>query len=114
MEALKMESPMDNWNDARLDELGARVDDGFSKVDERFDKVDERFEKVDERFEQLRSEMKAGLAEVASKEESKEVKAELRNLNGRIDRLLHAFAVVAVTFGIGVLATLGGVVAALL
>jgi archaellum component FlaC len=96
MEALKMESPMDKWNDARLDELAARVDEGFSKVDERFDKVDERF------------------AGVASKGELKEVKNELRNLSGRIDRLLHAFAVVAVTFGIGVLATLGGVVVALL
>lgn len=90
---------MDNWNDARLDGLGARLDDGFTKVDERFTKVDERFDKVEERF-----------AEVASKEDLKEVKDELRVLGGRIDRLLHAFAVMALTFGIGVLPTLIGAV----
>lgn len=95
-----MERQMDSWNDGRLDELTSRVDKGFEKIDERFEKIE--------------SEMKAGFAKAASKEELKEVKDELKNLSGRIDRLLHAFVVAAITFGVGVFGTFGGVVLALL
>jgi hypothetical protein len=60
MEALKMEGPMDNWNDSRLDELSRRMDGGFTKVDER--------------FVRLEGEMKAGFEKTAMKEELREVK----------------------------------------
>jgi archaellum component FlaC len=62
MEALKMETPMTEWNDDRLDEMNGRMKEGFTEVDERFDKVDERFDKVDERFVRLEGEMKGGFA----------------------------------------------------
>jgi uncharacterized protein YjbJ (UPF0337 family) len=75
METLKMENRMGNWNDDRLGELSGRVDEGFAKVDERFEKVGERFEK-------LLSEMKAGFAKVATKEELKEVKGDIRHQGG--------------------------------
>jgi archaellum component FlaC len=71
MEALKMERPMDNWNDDRLDELSRRMDEGFKEMREgfaqmvtreemkelilainaRFDAVDKRFDGVDKRFD---------------------------------------------------------------
>jgi hypothetical protein len=103
MEALKMETPMTEWNDDRLDELNGGVKEGFAKVDEGFAKVDEGFAKVDERFEQ-----------VASKEEMGEVRAELRQLNERFDRLLHTLMVIGWSFAGTVLAALVGVVAVLL
>jgi hypothetical protein len=60
MEALKMETPMDNWNDDRLDELSRRMDEGFkemregfARIDKRFEQVDKRFEAVDQKFERL-------------------------------------------------------------
>jgi hypothetical protein len=46
MEALKMERPMDNWNDDRLDELSRRMDDGFKEMREGFARVDRRFERL--------------------------------------------------------------------
>ncbi len=86
-----MERPMTEWNDDRLDELNERVKDGFASVDKRFEQVDKRFEQV------------------ASKEEMGEVKFELRRLNDRFDRLLHAMAVSAVGFAGVVLAALAGI-----
>jgi tetrahydromethanopterin S-methyltransferase subunit G len=77
MEALKMEAPMTEWNDDRLDELNERVKDGFAEVDKRFEQVDKRFEQVDKRFEQ-----------VATKEEMAEVRLQLNRLNDRFDRFL--------------------------
>jgi tetrahydromethanopterin S-methyltransferase subunit G len=121
MEALKMEKPMDNWNDDRLDELSRRVDGGFAKVDERFKQVDEhfvrvegemkagfakvdkRFEKVDERFEKVEGEMKAGFANVEAGR-----KADFEKLNGRFDRLLHALAFAGIGFGITMVVSVVG------
>jgi len=34
-----METPMDNWNDDRLDELSRRMDNGFKEINERFDRL---------------------------------------------------------------------------
>lgn len=122
-----METPMTEWNDDRLDELNERMKDGFAKADQDmkagFAEVDKRFEKVDERFVRLEGEMKEGFAKVderfahmdkrfegvASKEEMSEVRVELRSLNERFDRLLHAMAVSAVGFAGALLATLVGV-----
>jgi archaellum component FlaC len=68
MEALKMETPMENWNDDRLDEMSRRMDEGFKQVNadmkegfadlrgemrEGFARMDKRFEQVDKRFERL-------------------------------------------------------------
>lgn len=53
MTVLKMEKPMDSWNDERLDELSRRMDEGFKEMREGFARVDERFERVDERFERF-------------------------------------------------------------
>jgi tetrahydromethanopterin S-methyltransferase subunit G len=80
MEALKMEAPMTEWNDDRLDELNERMKKGFAEVDKRFEQVDKRFEQVDKRFEQ-----------VATKDEMAEVRAQLNRLNDRFDRFLFIF-----------------------
>jgi tetrahydromethanopterin S-methyltransferase subunit G len=80
MEALKMETPMTEWNDDRLDELNGRMKVGFAEVDKRFEQVNKRFEQVDKRFEQ-----------VASKEEMTEVRVQLNRLNDRFDRFLFIF-----------------------
>jgi hypothetical protein len=58
------EAGMTEWNEDRLDELNKRVDDGFTKVDRR--------------FEQVESKMGQGVAEI---------KADLRELNGRFDSM---------------------------
>jgi hypothetical protein len=96
MEALEMERRMDNLNDARLDELNRRVNDGF--------------ERVDRRFEQVEEEMKEGFAKAATKVEVGEVKVELRHLNDKFDRLMHAMTWGGISLGITVLATLVGTV----
>jgi hypothetical protein len=46
MEALKMERPMDSWNDDRLDEMSRRMDEGFKEMREGFARIDERFQKM--------------------------------------------------------------------
>jgi hypothetical protein len=89
MEALKMETPMTEWNDDRLDELNGRVKEGFAEVDRR-------------------------LEQLASKEEMAEVRAELRQLNQRFDRLLHTLMVIGWGFAGTVLAALVGALAVLL
>ena len=55
-----METPMDSWNDDRLDELSRRMDEGFkemragfARIDQRFEQMDQRFERVNEKFERL-------------------------------------------------------------
>ncbi|TMK55540.1 MAG: hypothetical protein E6G51_12800 [Actinobacteria bacterium] len=57
MAVLKMERPMDNWNDDRLDELSRRMDEGFEEMREGFARIDGRFERlersIDKRFERL-------------------------------------------------------------
>ena len=107
MVVLKMEQPMDNWNDARLDELSRRVDDGFEKVDQRFKEVDQRFKEVDQRFDGIDRRFDG----VATKAEMGEVKADLVRLNEKFDRLLYALGVGGISFGIAVFGTLGGLVA---
>jgi two-component sensor histidine kinase len=82
MEALKMETEMDSWNDDRLDELNGRVKDGFKAVDKRFEQVDKRFEQV------------------ATRDEMAEVRADLRSLNERFDRLYYTL-LVTVIIGLG-------------
>lgn len=109
MEALKMETPMTEWNDDRLDEMNGRMKEGFAEVDKRFVRLEgemkEGFAKVDERFAQIDRRFEG----VASKEEMRELRAEMRGLNERFDRLLHAMAVSAVGFAGAVLATLAGI-----
>lgn len=119
-----METPMENWNDDRLDELNRRVDDGFAKVDRRFEKfegevkegfarVERRFEQMDRRFEQMDrrfEQVDRRFEQVATKEEMGEVRGELRHLNERFDRLLHALMVGGISFGITAFAALGGLV----
>lgn len=112
-----METPMDSWNDDRLDELNGRVDKGFARVDERFVRLEgemkEGFARIDQRFEK-----------VAPREETYnaigEVKVELRRLNDRFDgfndrfdRLLHTLMVIAWGFAGTVLAALVGVLVVL-
>ena len=70
------------WTDERMDDLK-------ENVNQRFDEVDKRFEQVDKRFEQ-----------VASREEIAEVRAELRYLNERFDRLYYTLLVVVIV-GVG-------------
>jgi hypothetical protein len=53
MVVLKMERPMDNWNDDRLDELSRHMDEGFKEMREGFVRVDQRFERFEQRFERL-------------------------------------------------------------
>jgi tetrahydromethanopterin S-methyltransferase subunit G len=106
MEALKMETPMTEWNDDRLDELNGRMKEGFAEVDKRFDKVDARFDRLEsevkEGFAKVDREMKEGFARVenqfakaddrfATREELSEVTMELRRLNDRFDRFLFIF-----------------------
>jgi hypothetical protein len=47
MEALKMERPMDNWNDDRLDELSRHMDDGFKEMREGFARIEQRFQQFE-------------------------------------------------------------------
>jgi hypothetical protein len=46
MVVLKMERPMDNWNDDRLDELSRHMDEGFKEMREGFARIDQRFERL--------------------------------------------------------------------
>lgn len=46
MTVLKMERPMDSWNDERLDEMSRRMDEGFKEMREGFARIDERFERL--------------------------------------------------------------------
>jgi glutathionyl-hydroquinone reductase len=91
MEALEMERPITEWNDDRLDELNGRVKDGFAQVDERFIRLEgemkEGFAKVDERFDKER---------FARREEMSEVRADLRHLGQRFDRLYYLILVTVV------------------
>ena len=114
MEALEMERPMTEWNDDRLDELNGRVNDGFIAVDK-------RFEQVNERFIRLEGEMKEGFAKVderfeetATREEMGEVKADIRSLSERFDRLLHGLLVISWGFAGTVLAAVIGLIAVVL
>ena len=41
-----METPRDNWNDDRLDELSRRMDDGFREMREEFRQMNQRFDRL--------------------------------------------------------------------
>jgi uncharacterized coiled-coil DUF342 family protein len=107
MEALKMETPMTEWNDDRLDELNGRMKEGFAGVDKRFAEVDRRFDKVDARFVRLEAEVKEGFAKVderfekaderfATRDEMSELRADFRILIERFDRLYYLIMVTMV------------------
>jgi chromosome segregation ATPase len=91
MEVLKMEAPMTDWNNDRLDELNGRVKEGFADVDK-------RFEQVDERFVRLEGEMKEGFAKVDQRFVRLEgdMKAGFDKLNERFDRLYYLILVTVV------------------
>lgn len=118
-----METPMDSWNDDRLDELNGRVDKGFARVDERFVRLEgemkEGFAKVDREMKEGFARIDQRFEKVAPREETYnaigEVKVELRRLNDRFDgfndrfdRLLHTLMVIAYGFAGTVLAALVG------
>jgi hypothetical protein len=99
MEALKMETPMTEWNDDRLDELNERMKEGFAAVDKHCVRLESE---VKEGFAKVDREMKEGFARVenqfakaddrfATREELGEVTMELRRLNDRFDRFLFIF-----------------------
>jgi hypothetical protein len=83
MEALKMETPMDSWNDDRLDELSGRMDAGFKETKEGFARVDGEMK---DGFARADREMKEGFAEL---------RGEMRYLGERFDRLLHTLALIS-------------------
>jgi hypothetical protein len=108
MEALKMETPMDSWNDERLDELSRRMDDGFKEMREGFARIDQRVEQVvsreemkeliasvNTRFDRVENEMKDGFARVDQRFE---------HVDQRFDRLYYAM--VTALFGLVVSAIL--------
>jgi len=102
MEALKMERPMDNWNDDRLDELSRRMDDGFKEMREGFARIDKRFETM-----VTRNEMKELIASINVRFDGvdkrferveREVKDGFELVHQRIDRLYYAL--VTALFGL--------------
>jgi hypothetical protein len=103
MEALKMEAPMDNWNDDRLDELSNRVDQGFKETREGFARVDQRFTGVDQRF-----------TAVATREEMSEVKEGIQLVNSKLDRLAHSLMVAGLSFAISMFAAFASLLVALI
>jgi len=90
-----METPMNRWNEDRLDELNQRVENGFKSVDQRFIRLEsemrEGFARVDERFDKVEKRF-------ATREEMGEVKVQLNRLNDRFDRLL--FILIAACVGL--------------
>lgn len=113
-----METPMDNWNDERLDELSGRVDEGFKETRQGFARVDREMR---EGFARVDREMKEGFArvderfeKVATKEELGEVKFEMGRLNERFDRLLNSLALIAWGFAGTTVAALAAVLVAAL
>jgi predicted nuclease with TOPRIM domain len=95
MEALKMETPMTEWNNDRLDELNERVKEGFANIQR---EMKDGFAQAGERF--------------ATREEMGEVRMELRRLNERFDRLLHMLTLVAWGFAGALVAALAAVLVA--
>ena len=111
-----MENEVSSWNDDRLDELNRRMDEGFVRVDDRFVRLEgemkEGFVRVDDRFVRLEGEMKEGFAEVRG--EIRFLGERFDRLGERFDRLTHALMVAGVSFGIGMFAAFGGILAALI
>ena len=105
MEALKVETPMDNWNDDRLDELSRRMDagfkemreemrEGFARVDQRFGQMDQRFGQMDQRFGQ--------------------VDQRFGQVDQKFERLLHTLVLIAWGFAGTTVAALASVLVAAL
>jgi hypothetical protein len=91
MEALKMETPMDSWNDERLDELSRRMDEGFKEMREGFARMDQRFERMDQRFNQR-----------------------FEAVDQKFERLLHILVLIAWSFAGTLVAALAAVLVAAL
>lgn len=82
MKLLEMEKPMDSWNDERLDEMSRRMDDGFKEMRE---EMRDGFARIDKRFEQ-----------VATKADIAEVNVRVDRLESRVDRFYFTFIAVIV------------------
>jgi cystathionine beta-lyase family protein involved in aluminum resistance len=124
MEALKMSSQVNSWNDDRLDELNRRVDNGFKSVDKHFEQVEqemkEGFARVDKRFEKIEQETTEGfarvdarfekidgrLAQTPTRTEMNEGFAEMRAAYAALNRTLLVGALAIVAALIGVVGTL--------
>jgi tetrahydromethanopterin S-methyltransferase subunit G len=93
MEALKMETGMNRWNDDRLDELNRRIELCATKeeMNLRFDAVDQRLDGMDKRLDRLGD--------------------GLDRLGNRFDRLLNVLVAVSWGFAGTVLAAAIGLVA---
>lgn len=82
-----METPMDSWNDDRLDELSRRMDEGFKEMREGFARIDQKFELVNQKFELV---------------------------DQKFERLLHTLVLIAWGFAGAVVAALAAVLVAAL
>ena len=93
-----METPMDRWNDDRLDELSQTMKEGFAKVDQRFERIDQRFEGIDRRFEQVptREEMNQRFDSMERR---------IDRIGNRIDYMLGAMFLAGVGFVADLLAS---------
>jgi hypothetical protein len=109
MEALKMERPMDSWNDERLDELSRRMDEGFKEMREGFarmvtrEEMKELIASINAQSERIEGEMKEGFEradqrfeKVATRESATEINSRLDRFEVRIDRLYWAYVALAV------------------
>jgi hypothetical protein len=76
MAVLKMERPMDSWNDERLDEMSRRMDAGFEEMREGFARM------------VTREEMKELIATINTRFD--QVDARVDRLENRVDRLYYA------------------------
>jgi hypothetical protein len=111
MEALKMTSQANSWNDDRLDELSRRMDEGFKETREGFARVDREMK---EGFARVDREMKEGFARVDRdmKEGFAELRGEMRYLGERFDRLLNTLVLIAWGFAGTMVAALAAVLVA--
>jgi predicted nuclease with TOPRIM domain len=100
MEALKMETGMNRWNDDRLDELNRRIELCATKeeMNLRFDAVDQRLDGMDKRLDRLGD----GLDRLGNR---------FDRLGDRFDRLLNVLVAVSWGFAGTVLAAAIGLVA---
>jgi hypothetical protein len=114
MEALKMERPTNSWNDDRLDELSHRVDEGFKEMREGFARVDremrEGFARIDQRFEGVDQRFEGVASREGTNKVMGEIRAEIRLLNEKIDRLTHGLMMAGVSFGLTAIAAATGLV----
>jgi tetrahydromethanopterin S-methyltransferase subunit G len=89
MQLLEMERPMDSWNDERLDELSRRMDTGFKELRE---EMRAGFARIDKQFEQVAT--KADIAEVNVRIDR--VESRIDRVETRVDRFYFTFLAVIV------------------